>query len=443
MLAARLLGAPRASIWLRGSSASGLVAAWGGPPTLSAAALGDLVVASGRSLAVPGPLAERALRRGAADRGRSIGIPTRGEDGAVTGAVCVEHVRGGFADGPTAWQLLDGVARQVGEVLAPARPAAPSPAREAPGQALAAPGRRPADRTAERPPLATYAPAPEDAEQCAGPPPHTCCHERAPSSAPGRGRLAAELGVALRATGQLSVAYQPSVALRDGSLHAVEALLRWRHPVHGPLTTTHFIDVAEERELIVPLGSWVLRAACTEAAGWYRRAGERTPRVWVNVSARQLGRHQLAACVAETLRATGLPAHKLGLEVTERQALEATEPVLQELGDLTRLGCGLALDDFGTGHSDIPRLRALPVDTLKIDRTYVAGLGADRTDTALTAGMVALARALGLAVVAEGVETTAQRRLLQELGCDAAQGYLFHRPGPAAVVERLLERAAG
>nr|WP_231134114.1 sensor domain-containing phosphodiesterase [Motilibacter deserti] len=257
-----------------------------------------------------------------------------------------------------------------------------------------------------------------------------------------RMRVAAELRAALRADDQLSLAYQPAFGLRDGQLHGVEALLRWRHPQHGLQCTAEFIEVAEEREVIVPLGAWVLRTACAQAASWYHAAGERAPLLWVNVSSRQLGRDELAGVVDEALRSTGLPAHKLGLELTERQVVEVTGPVRAELTQLAEMGCRLALDDFGTGHNDICQLRALPLDTMKLDRSYVAGLGANETDTVIAANLVALGKALGLAVVAEGVETPAQRRMLEELGCDLVQGYLFHRPGLAAGIDRLLEASA-
>nr|WP_231135105.1 PAS domain S-box protein [Motilibacter deserti] len=253
-------------------------------------------------------------------------------------------------------------------------------------------------------------------------------------------RLAADLRRALETDGELVLHYQPTFDARTGAVAALEALIRWEHPEHGLLLPGAFLDVAEDRDLMVPLGAWVLRAACAQAAAWHERLGAAAPEMWVNVSSRQLGVAELTHRVDEVLRATGLPPDKLCLEITERQVVEIDGVVRRDLDGLVSLGCRLALDDFGTGHNDMSHLRALPFDTLKIDRVYVTGLGTDRTDTAITTSMVTLAKSLGLTVVAEGVERPAQADQLRELGCDLLQGFLLHRPAPATQLDRVLDR---
>jgi diguanylate cyclase (GGDEF)-like protein/PAS domain S-box-containing protein len=238
---------------------------------------------------------------------------------------------------------------------------------------------------------------------------------------------------------ELRLYYQASYNLRRGTLVGVEALLRWQHPDRGLLAPIDFLDVAEDRRLMIPLGEWVLRSACTQASDWYRRFGERAPEMSVNISSRQLGRHGLTRMLEDILDETGMRPDRLCLELTERQVLGAAEAVQNDLDGLSELGVTLAVDDFGTGFANIDYLRRVPFRVLKMDRSYVGGLGTDRTDTALTAGIVALGHSLDLTVVAEGVETTPQRRHLRKLGCDLAQGFLLHRPAPAAAMTRLLE----
>ncbi len=231
---------------------------------------------------------------------------------------------------------------------------------------------------------------------------------------------------------ELVLAYQPSVDLTSGQVVAFEALLRWQHPVHGLLGPGAFLDVAEERELIVPLGAWVLDQACAQGAAWHLRWPRRPPEVWVNISSRQLARPGFARTVRELLARHGCPPHVLVLELTERQVLTASAEGAADLGDLVALGVGLAVDDFGTGHNGLDYLRTLPVTSLKIDRSYVSALDSDRTVEAITASVVGLGRSLDLTVVAEGVETADQCRRVAELGCHQGQGYLFGRPGTAA-----------
>ncbi|MCG2802531.1 MAG: EAL domain-containing protein [Cellulomonas sp.] len=238
--------------------------------------------------------------------------------------------------------------------------------------------------------------------------------------------------------GRLFLAYQPCFDAGSGKVTACEALLRWEHPTRGVLSPGQFLDVAEERSLMAPLGAWVLRQATRQAAAWVERFGQRAPEMWVNVSASQMGRHQFSAEVAAALAETGLPAAKLWVELTERQALSSAHSVLDDLNALPAMGVRLAIDDFGTGYAGLDYLRRLPVSALKVDASYVAAIGQDRTGTALAASVVNLGHALDLTVVAEGVETEEQKAAVTGLGADTLQGFLLARPGPPEQVEELL-----
>jgi EAL domain-containing protein (putative c-di-GMP-specific phosphodiesterase class I) len=228
-----------------------------------------------------------------------------------------------------------------------------------------------------------------------------------------------------------------------GALVAVEALLRWHHPTRGLLYPGDFLHVAEGRPLIIPIGDWVLATAVHQADSWRRELGDQAPDMWVNITGDQLGRHHLDAVVAKLLSKTGLPPAKLGLEVTERQLIRRADAVAADLRALRDLGVSLAVDDFGTGYASLDYLRQFTFDEIKIDRSFVAGLGRDRTDTAVTAAIIALGRSLDLIVVAEGVETQEQYDQLRDLGCDRSQGYLMHRPAPPDVIGKLLGSGVG
>jgi diguanylate cyclase (GGDEF)-like protein/PAS domain S-box-containing protein len=243
------------------------------------------------------------------------------------------------------------------------------------------------------------------------------------------------------ADAELELHYQPMVDLRTLDVVGAEALLRWRHPERGLLLPGEFLDVAEDRRLIGPIGAWVIEQACVQAAAWYARFGDRAPTVAVNVSSGQVGRHehQVLTLAREAIARTGLPPERLCLEITERQAIDLAGSGAGELYALAEQGIRLAVDDFGTGYSGFGYLRRLPLHVLKIDRSFVGGLGRDRTDTAITRSLVALGRALGLTVVAEGVENTRQRDLLRELDCSQAQGWLWWPALPEAELEALLE----
>jgi diguanylate cyclase (GGDEF)-like protein/PAS domain S-box-containing protein len=236
---------------------------------------------------------------------------------------------------------------------------------------------------------------------------------------------------------ELVLHYQPTFDLATGAVEGVEALLRWQRPQHGLLAPGIFIAAAEESGAIVGIGGWVLREACREAAGWSDLCGT-TPVVAVNVSARQLREEGFLADVSGALAASGLPASALRLELTESVLLEATEATRTNLGALRELGIALAIDDFGADHSWIGMLKELAPDVLKIDRSFVAGVG--EHERGLLRGVLAFARELGLKVVAEGIETEEQLMAVRRLRCDAGQGFHLARPMPAEQLRSLLRR---
>jgi EAL domain-containing protein (putative c-di-GMP-specific phosphodiesterase class I) len=221
-----------------------------------------------------------------------------------------------------------------------------------------------------------------------------------------------------------------------------EALVRWRHPTRGLVPPLDFIGIAETTGLIVPLGRWVLHEACRQAVEWSRRDGGRPVKMSVNVSVRQFDRSDVPAMVAAVLAETGMPAAQLCLEMTESVLMGDTEENLEQLRRLKALGVTLAVDDFGTGYSSLAYLRRFPMDTLKIDRSFVERLGAQTDDAALAATIVQLGQSLGMSTVAEGIEEYGQFAELRRLGCTLAQGYYFSRPVPAEEAGRLLTGVA-
>jgi diguanylate cyclase (GGDEF)-like protein len=229
---------------------------------------------------------------------------------------------------------------------------------------------------------------------------------------------------------QLVLHYQPEISLATGEVFGVEALVRWEHPERGLVPPMDFLPVAEETGLIVPIGRWVLHEACAQARRWMDLGGG-APTVAVNLSARQLGRPDLADDVAAAIEAAGISGSQLFVEVTESALLEDTRTARNTLLRLKSLGVSVAMDDFGTGYSSLSHLRVLPVDIVKIDRSFVEGLGRTEDETNLVGAIVGMAKALGLTTIAEGVETPLQAALLTDMGCDIAQGYLFGRPTPA------------
>jgi EAL domain-containing protein (putative c-di-GMP-specific phosphodiesterase class I) len=218
--------------------------------------------------------------------------------------------------------------------------------------------------------------------------------------------------------------YQPQVCLATGAVTGAEALLRWRDPEMGEISPGRFIKVAEDSGFIVQLGEWVLRTAVGQAARWHAQ-GRSLP-VAVNVSALQFQQAHFVERVAEALAVAGMPARLLELELTESILLhDEAGDMLHRLEALARLGVQMSIDDFGTGYSSLSYLKRIPVHKLKIDRAFVSGLPDDDGNAAIVRAIVQMARALGKTVIAEGVETEAQRQFLGDIGCDEFQGFLF------------------
>ncbi|HEY1565620.1 MAG TPA: EAL domain-containing protein [Solirubrobacteraceae bacterium] len=238
---------------------------------------------------------------------------------------------------------------------------------------------------------------------------------------------------------ELVLHYQPLVSLRDRTMVSVEALVRWEHPERGRISPVDFIPVAEENGLIEPIGRWVLEHACRQAAQWCRARPDAAPLTMsVNLSAAQVANRALADTVATALRVSGLDPSILALELTESMLVSDNEQLYETLTALKALGVRLVLDDFGTGYSSLSYLTRLPLDALKVDRSFVDGLGTEPRDSAVTEAIVAMSRALSLRVVGEGAETELQVAELARLGCDLVQGFHFSRPVPAAEITRML-----
>ncbi|WP_112808409.1 EAL domain-containing protein [Ensifer sp.] len=235
--------------------------------------------------------------------------------------------------------------------------------------------------------------------------------------------------------------FQPQLNLETGRVFAAEALLRWRHPERGMISPGDFIPLAEETGLIVPIGDWVLRAACRQCKAWHE-AGLPLLIVSVNVSARQFRERNWATRVEAVLAETGLAPRFLELELTESLIMQDVPGALATMHELEAIGVHLAIDDFGTGYSSLSALKRFPVRRLKIDRSFVEDIPADADDMAITAAIISLAQNLGLRVIAEGVETQAQVDFLRRSGCDEIQGYFFSRPLAHADFEALLRQPA-
>jgi diguanylate cyclase (GGDEF)-like protein/PAS domain S-box-containing protein len=242
---------------------------------------------------------------------------------------------------------------------------------------------------------------------------------------------------------ELRLEYQPLVSLRTREIVSAEALVRWDHPLKGLIGPTEFIPVAEENGLIEQIGRWVLEDACRQGARWYRSRPDDVPiGISVNLSAAQLARRGLPEMIADVLRVTGLVAACLSLEITESVILRDAASAADVLRELKQIGVRIVLDDFGTGYSSLAYLTRLPLDAIKIDRSFVDGLGVESRDTAVTEAILAMSKALSLRVVGEGVESEAQAQELTRLGCDLAQGFLFSRPVPAAQLTAMLRDGA-
>jgi diguanylate cyclase (GGDEF)-like protein len=243
----------------------------------------------------------------------------------------------------------------------------------------------------------------------------------------GHAKLGAEMQTGLNA-GQFRVVYQPIVAFPQGRITAVEALVRWEHPQRGTVSPAHFVPVAEQNGVIIELGAWVLRTACRQMARWLAELGGDAPdKVSVNVSARQLARPGFAPIVAEILAETGLSPHHLAVEVTETAVFEGGQAVTT-LHELRKLGVLIALDDFGTGHSSLGLLQTVPVDILKVDKSFVDNVTAAGRHSVIAEALIQISTELGMTAVAEGVETAEQADALHRLGYTLLQGYHFSRP---------------
>lgn len=237
---------------------------------------------------------------------------------------------------------------------------------------------------------------------------------------------------------EFSLAYQPQLDIASGRILSLEALLRWNHPERGAIPPLDFIPVAEENGLIVPIGEWVLRAACADAVRW-RDAGHPL-RVAVNLSTVQFRNSHLVEQIGGILRETGLAAELLELELTENVLMEDSAATRSTLEALRTMGLRLSLDDFGTGYSSLSYLKRLPLHSLKVDQSFVRGLPEDRESLAIVRAIVALARNLGFSVTAEGIETLAQAHLLHDLECERLQGFHIGEPVAAAAILPLLAR---
>jgi diguanylate cyclase (GGDEF)-like protein/PAS domain S-box-containing protein len=238
---------------------------------------------------------------------------------------------------------------------------------------------------------------------------------------------------------ELELHYQPVVALGSGEIVGLEALVRWNHPERGLLDPGEFVPIAEDSGLIEPIGRWVQETACRQAIGWHDlRPDQRPLDISVNLSARQVAHRELADSVREILDGTGLAPVNLRLEITESVLVEESASATATLEALSEIGVRLVLDDFGTGYSSLAYLNRFPFDALKIDRSFVEGLGVEQERTAIVEAVIGMARALSLDAIAEGVENEAQLSELRRLGCDYAQGHLFSRPLAPDKVTRLL-----
>jgi len=238
---------------------------------------------------------------------------------------------------------------------------------------------------------------------------------------------------------ELCVYYQPKVDLRTGLLSGFEALARWRHPSMGMISPGQFIPIAEDTGLILPLGEFVLEEACRQGEAW-RREGLLPVRMAVNLSGTHFRSPDLVGKVEQALRATGFPADLLEIELTESTLLQHGDATLARLRQLKNMGVHLSIDDFGTGYSSLSYLKRFPVDSLKIDQSFVRDLTHDPEDSAITTSILLLGKSLNLKVIAEGMETRAQLDFLKALGCDEGQGYYFGRPMPAEEAHALVEK---
>ena len=226
--------------------------------------------------------------------------------------------------------------------------------------------------------------------------------------------------------------YQPKVDCHGSKLTGAEALIRWNHPKRGLVMPNEFINIAEESGLILDIGKWIISSVCRQITAW-QQAGLSPVPVAINVSAQQFSDGDFSAILFDILDSTGVKPELIELEITESMVMNQTDAAISKLGELRAEGVRLSMDDFGTGYSSLSYLRRLPIHTLKIDKSFIDGLVADRNSYAIISATVFLAHKLGLQVVAEGVESGEQQRLLQGMKCDTIQGYLVSKPLPADI----------
>jgi EAL domain-containing protein (putative c-di-GMP-specific phosphodiesterase class I) len=231
--------------------------------------------------------------------------------------------------------------------------------------------------------------------------------------------------------------YQPQLDMRTGKMIGAEALLRWLHPDLGFIPPVEFIPIAEDTGLIHPIGEWVLKTACAQKKLWNQQ-GLQPFRISVNLSARQFHYANLVDMVGDTIRKSGIDARELDLELTESTIMDRLEETTQTLRRLKNMGTHISIDDFGTGYSSLMYLKTFPIDTIKIDKSFVDDVTTDSDDQAITQAIISMAHSLKMDVVAEGVETKAQLEILRAQGCDILQGYLFSKPVPASDISLLL-----
>jgi EAL domain-containing protein (putative c-di-GMP-specific phosphodiesterase class I) len=239
------------------------------------------------------------------------------------------------------------------------------------------------------------------------------------------------------ARGEFQLQYQAKRDTRSGRITGLEALLRWQHPDLGTVAPMQFIPLAEETGLIVPIGRWVLRTACAQGVAWQRQ-GLPGIRIAVNLSARQFSDENLLADITAALTDSGMSPSLLELEITEGMVMQNPDRAVQKLNRIRDMGLRLAIDDFGTGYSSLAQLKRFPIDTLKVDRSFISDIPGDSEDVAITQAIIAMGKRLDLTVVAEGVETLEQMQFLREQRCDQMQGYYFSKPIAAEPLAALL-----
>lgn len=242
--------------------------------------------------------------------------------------------------------------------------------------------------------------------------------------------------------GEFFLEFQPIMNAKTRTVAAAEALVRWNHPTRGKIPPNEFIPMAEETGLILPLGEWVLHTVCSNMKTW-NDAGLPQIRLAVNVSSRQVEQQNFAEIVRNVLHATGANAAQLEIELTESCLVNHASSNLAEVFDLRNLGISISIDDFGTGYSSLGYIKTLPIDHIKIDRSFVTDISSNIQDQSIVEAIIAMSQKLGIQNIAEGVETLEQLEFLQEQGCEEIQGYYFHRPLSVDALVTLLRAQAG